>query len=74
MKKVVLTFVLLLTVSFVFANNSMKENEDLSTSFIEHEKSCAEIAFELQGDLEDNGVDKETANEVASLIYDICEG
>ena len=35
-------------------------------------KDCAEIAFNLQGDLEANGVDMETANEVASLVYEIC--
>lgn len=65
MKKMMLTLV------FVFAIGSFTQI-NASTNEVMR-KDCAEIAFDLQGDLEDNGVDKETANEVATLVYEICE-
>ncbi|WP_288955471.1 hypothetical protein [uncultured Polaribacter sp.] len=60
---------LILAVVFVFATGTIMNANSLMTK----DKSCSEIAFDLQGDLEDKGVDMETANEVANLIYEICE-
>ena len=37
-------------------------------------KGCGQIAFELQADLEDNGVDMDVANELASKAYLACKG
>jgi hypothetical protein len=59
----------ILAVVFVFATATTMNANTLMTE----PKSCSEIAFDLQGDLEDQGVGTETANEVASLIYEICE-
>jgi len=65
MKKIVLTLI------FIFSFSSLTQVNALTNETFK--KDCATIAFELQQNLEDNGVDKKTANEVASLIYDICE-
>ena len=70
MKKLVLMIVFLFSVGSLTQLNASNQKIE---EFLVAEKSCAEIAYDLQGDLEDNGVDKETANEVATLIYEICE-
>lgn len=43
-----------------------------ANTFNQQVKNCAEIAFNLQGDLEANGVPMEVANNMASIIYDTC--
>lgn len=63
MKKLILSLV------FVFATGTMMNATSIN---VEAEKSCSEIAFDLQGDLEEVGIDMETANTVANLIYDMC--
>lgn len=34
---------------------------------------CAELAYNLQGDLEEQGVPQYFANAVANYAYDVCE-
>lgn len=72
MKKVVLTFVLIFAIgSLTHADNEI--HTSYGYSFDLKQKGCGQIAYELQEDLEDNGVDKETANEIASDAYEACK-
>jgi hypothetical protein len=67
MKNKVFSFLVIV----LFMSSSINLN---AISAIEEEgDNCAEIAYELQGDLEDEGVPKQVANEVANLVYEICE-
>lgn len=38
------------------------------------ENNCAEIAYNLQQDLENEGVSKRKANQLANTVYEACEG
>lgn len=69
MKKTALIITLLFTIG-LFA--PLKAANNSATKLMITKKDCAQIAFDLQGDLEANGVDMATANEVAALVYEIC--
>jgi hypothetical protein len=55
------------TVTMVNANSNVEKNRLMTLKI-----SCAELAANTQAGLEENGVPMETANEAASLIYDLC--
>ena len=62
MRKLILSMIFVLGTGMMLNANTLDEQK----------KGCAQIAFELQTDLEESGVPMEQASETASLVYDIC--
>ena len=62
MKKLIVTLLLAVTVG------SLANATTLETLSID----CVQLAFDVQTDLENKGMDKEEANRIATVVYDNC--